>query len=104
MSLDLLPGRVGLANQLTAGPPTALTLSSTPSGGFINSSGALAVSSAPSGGFMNSNGALAASSAPSDGEPDPDTIKMFVGQVPRSMTEQELVNFFEVERGERERE
>ena len=70
MSLDLLPSRVGLANQLTAGPPTALTLSS----------------------------------APSDGEPDPDTIKMFVGQVPRSMTEQELVNFFEVERGERERE
>jgi hypothetical protein len=39
-----------------------------------------------------------ASSAPSGREPDPDTIKMFVGQVPRTMSEQELVNFFQVKK------
>ncbi len=29
-------------------------------------------------------------------EPDPDTIKMFVGQVPRTMSEQELILLFQV--------
>jgi hypothetical protein len=66
MSLDLLPGLAGLANRLTA-PSVALT------------------ATVPS-------AALTAGG----GEPDPDTIKMFVGQVPRTMTEQELVNFFQV--------
>ena len=65
MSLDLLPSRVGLANQLTAGPPTALTLSSAPSGGFINSNGVLTSISVPSVGFINSSGALTTISAPS---------------------------------------
>jgi hypothetical protein len=42
--------------------------------------------------------AAAASSAPSGREPDPDTIKMFVGQVPRTMSEQDLINFFQVKK------
>jgi hypothetical protein len=78
MSQDLLPGLAGLVSSLT---PAGLASTVTPAG--------LSCAVTPAGptSKLTPGGA---------GEPDPDTIKMFVGQVPRTMSEQDLVNLFQV--------
>jgi hypothetical protein len=80
MSQDLLPGLAGLVSRLT---PAGLASSTvTPAG--------LSCAVTPAGPTSKLTPAGA-------GEPDPDTIKMFVGQVPRTMSEQDLVNLFQVQ-------
>jgi hypothetical protein len=78
MSQDLLPALAGLASRLT---PAGLSRTVAPAGLSC------AVTPAGPGSKLTPAGA---------GEPDPDTIKMFVGQVPRTMSEQDLVNLFQV--------
>jgi hypothetical protein len=78
MSQDLLPG---LVSRLT---PAGLASTVTPAG--------LSCAVTPAGPTSKLTPAVHCGA----GEPDPDTIKMFVGQVPRTMSEQDLVNLFQV--------
>jgi hypothetical protein len=85
MSQDLLPGLAGLASRLT---PAGLASTVTPAAGL-----SCAVTPAGPTSKLTPAGVGKHCGA---GEPDPDTIKMFVGQVPRTMSEQDLVNLFQV--------
>ncbi len=82
MSQDLLPGLAGLVSRLT---PAGLARTVTPAAG-------LSCAVTPAGPTSKLTPAVQCGA----GEPDPDTIKMFVGQVPRTMSEQDLVNLFQV--------
>ncbi len=84
MSQDLLPGLAGLVSRLT---PAGLASTVTPAGLSCAVTPAGPTSKLTPAGVGKHCGA---------GEPDPDTIKMFVGQVPRTMSEQDLVNLFQV--------
>jgi hypothetical protein len=82
MSQDLMPGLAGLVSRLT---PAGLASTVTPAAG-------LSCAVTPVGPTSKLTPAVQCGA----GEPDPDTIKMFVGQVPRTMSEQDLVNLFQV--------
>jgi hypothetical protein len=81
MSQDFVPGLAGLVSRLT---PAGLASTVTPAG--------LSCAVTPAGPTSKLTPAVQCGA----GEPDPDTIKMFVGQVPRTMSEQDLVNLFQV--------
>jgi hypothetical protein len=93
MSQDLLPSLAGLVGRLT---PAGLASTVTPAGlaSTVTPAGlSCAVTPAGPTGKLTPAGVGLQCGA---GEPDPDTIKMFVGQVPRTMSEQDLVNLFQV--------